>query len=124
MLINCSNHVSKNWSEKQLNAASEWGEIVDYSFPHVSATADEEYINKLANDIVKNIRTMQPSAVMCQGEFTLSYAIITKLLKCGIKVIAACSERKTEEVVLADGNTEKKSFFEFVRFREYHLDVS
>ena len=73
MLLNCSNHISKNWSEKQLKAASQWGEIIDYPFPQVPAIADEVYISKQADDIVKDIRSMQPSVVMCQGEFTLSY---------------------------------------------------
>lgn len=122
MLLNCSNHISKNWSAEQLKVASQWGEIIDYPFPQVPAIADEAYISKLADDIVKNIRSMQPSAVMCQGEFTLSYVVITKLLESGIKVIAACSERKTEEVILANGNVEKRVVFQFIRFREYCLN--
>lgn len=123
MLLNCSNHVSKNWNSEQLKAASQWGEIVDYPFPCVTATADEADINRLAEDIVENIKIIEPSAVMCQGEFTLSYLIITKLLQSGIKVVAACSERKVEEFVLADGNTEKRVNFQFIRFREYGLNV-
>lgn len=121
MLLNCSNHISKAWGNEQLSAAKEWGEIVDYPFPNVPAFADEMYIDKCAEDIVNTIQSMQPSAVMCQGEFTLTYAIITKLLQKGIKVLAACNERKVEEHVLADGNIEKKSIFQFVRFREYSL---
>lgn len=123
MLLNCSNHVSKNWNPEQLKAASQWGEIVDYPFPTVPATADEADINRLAENIVENIKVMEPVVVMCQGEFTLSYMIITKLLQSGIKVIAACSERKVEESVLADGNTEKRVIFQFIRFREYGLSV-
>ena len=122
MFLNCSNHASKNWSSEQVKAATQWGEIVDYPFPSVPATADEEELNRLAEDIVKKIKMMQPSAVMCQGEFTLSYLIVTKLIQSGMKVVAACSERKTEESVLADGNTEKRIIFQFVRFREYRLD--
>ena len=123
MLLNCSNHVSKNWNSEQLKAASQWGEIVDYPFPSVPATADEAYINQLAENIVENIKVMEPFAVMCQGEFTLSYMIITKLLQSGIKVIAACSERKVEESILDDGNTEKRVIFQFIRFREYGLNI-
>lgn len=122
MLLNCSNHVFENWSEEQLKVASQWGEIIDYPFPQVPAIADEVYISKQADDIVKDIRSMQPSVVMCQGEFTLSYMIITKLLESGIKVIAACSERKTDEVIFADGHVEKRVVFQFIRFREYCLN--
>lgn len=121
MLLNCSNHISKTWSAEQLSAAKKWGEIIDYPFPNVSAFVDEIYIDKYAEDIVNTIQRMQPSAVMCQGEFTLTYAIITKLLQKGIKVFAACSERKVQESVLPDGSVEKKSVFQFVRFREYSL---
>lgn len=123
MLLNCSNHNSKNWKPEQLKAATQWGEIVDYPFPCVLATADEKDISKMAENIVRNIKMMQPSAVMCQGEFTLSYLIITKLLQSGIKVVAACSERKVEESVLPDGNIEKKAIFQFIRFREYRLNI-
>ena len=123
MLLNCSNHVSKNWNPEQLKAASQWGEIVDYPFPFVPATADEAYINRLAENIVENIKVMKPFAVMCQGEFTLSYLMITKLLQSGIKVVAACSDRQVEERVLADGNIEKKVVFQFIRFREYRINI-
>ncbi|MBR6769757.1 MAG: hypothetical protein IKM28_00665 [Lachnospiraceae bacterium] len=123
MLLNCSNHASKNWNPEQLKAAAQWGEIVDYSFPIVPATADEADINRMAEDMVKEIKTMQPSAVMCQGEFTLSYMMIMKLLQSGIKVVAACSDRQVEERVLADGNIEKKVVFQFIRFREYRINI-
>lgn len=121
MLLNFSNHASKNWNAEQVKAATQWGEIVDYPFPCVPAAADETEINRIAEDIVKNIKKMQPSVVLCQGEFTLSYLIITKLLQSGIKVVAACSERNVEETVLSNGNIEKKVIFQFVKFREYRL---
>lgn len=56
---------------------------------------------------------------MCQGEFTLTYAIVTRLKKNGITVFAACSRRGTEEIRNADGSTQKKVLFSFERFREF-----
>lgn len=122
MLLNCSNHASQKWNIEQRKAAGKWGEIVDYPFPNVPANADETYIAEQAAVIAEDIKALQPSAVLCQGEFTLSYVLITKLLKTGIPVVAACSERKVEETVLADGSTEKRAAFHFVKFREYRLN--
>ena len=119
MFLNCSNHSSKMWSIEQKNAAAKWGEIVDYPFPLVSADVDETEINNYAENIVRDMLKMRPSVVMCQGESTLAYSIITKLLQNGIHVIAACSERKAEESILADGSVQKKVLFQFVKFREY-----
>ena len=56
MLLNFSNHASKNWNAEQVKAATQWGEIVDYPFPCVPAAADETEINRIAEDIVKNIK--------------------------------------------------------------------
>ena len=104
---------------EQRNAAEQWGEVVDYPFPNVPRNADDTEINQYAQDIVDEILKMQPSAVMCQGESTLTYAIVTKLLKNGISVLAACSERRAEEVLLEDGSVQKKTIFQFVKFRKY-----
>ena len=119
MFLNYSNHNSKMWSMEQRNAAEQWGEIVDYPFPNVSAIANDIEISNQAEHIVDEILKMQPSAVMCQGESTLTYSIVSKLLKNEIPVLAACSERKAEEVVLEDGSVQKKTIFQFVKFRKY-----
>lgn len=119
MFVNCSNHNSKNWSIEQLTAAQKWGEIVDYPFPSVDAYASEEQILNLAEEILSKLLEMKPDAVMCQGEFTLVYALVNKLKEQGIPVVAACSERKTVEEKLPDGSITKTSVFEFVKFRHY-----
>lgn len=118
MLINFSNHPYKNWSEKQKNIASKWGEVVDRAFPQVSAQADELEIEKMAQNEVNEILIQKPDVVMCQGEFTLTYLVVKKLLENDVKVVSACSERNTKEV-FKDGISKKESIFEFVRFREY-----
>ncbi len=119
MFINCTNHRVENWGEGQRQAAGQWGEIIDYPFPMVSPLLKEEEIEALAEHIVQDILLKQPDIVMCQGEFTLTYAIVNRLKLLGVKVVAACSERKTEELLLPDGGSKRESYYEFVRFREY-----
>lgn len=119
MFINCSNHASANWSDQQVKAASEWGEIVDYPFPSVPADADEKKIAEMAEAAADEMAAMNPEAVMCQGEFTLTFALTERLKLKGIPVVAACSQRKTTEVRQPDGGTKKISEFCFTRFREY-----
>lgn len=119
MFVNCSNHSSAFWSVSQKQGAEVWGKIVDYPFPYVSPSADETEIKELAEKTVKEIMKMQPEAVMCQGEFTLTYAIVTMLKERGILVVSACSARETTEQPLSDGSVQKISQFRFVRFRKY-----
>lgn len=121
MFLNCSNHSSDKWTDEQIKAAKDYGIdlIRDYVFPSVPAYVDEKEIEEIAEKVCGEIIALHPSVVMCQGEFTLTYALITKLLKHGIKVVAACSERDTVEVYLPDGSVKKESNYRFVRFREY-----
>lgn len=119
MFINCTNHSVANWGEKQKEEAGRWGEVVDYPFPIVKAQSDEEEIKNIADKVVNDIADKNPDIVLCQGEFTLTYAIVNQLKRRGIKVVAACSERRTNEQLLKDGITKKESYYEFVRFREY-----
>lgn len=119
MFLNCSNHCSVNWGMEQKKAAESWGEIADYAFPAVDADADEQKIDALAEKAAAEIISMHPEAVMCQGEFTLTYALVSRLKEAGILVLAACSERKVVEELLQDGEIRKTSGFVFVRFRRY-----
>ena len=118
-LINLSNHPSSAWSGEQLAAAYEFGDVIDMPFPQVRADADEEMIRRMAEDAVERILGNNPSAVLVQGEFTLTYRIVATLLEKGVKVLAACSERRTKEWTEPDGTTVKTVNFSFVRFREY-----
>ena len=119
MFINLSNHKSDVWSKEQILAANEWGEVVDYPFPNVPAYASETDIAAMAEEVVNELLEKKPKAVMCQGEFTLSYAMINRLKELGISVVAASSERVVEEQMLEDGTVERVSKFRFARFREY-----
>lgn len=114
MILNYSNHPSHLWNEDQIKAAEAYGEIVDMPFPSVPADLDEEGINKMADRDYTSIIKSHPDCVLCQGEFTLAYALIKMLRESGIRVVAACSERITR----VEGDV-KISEFKFVRFREY-----
>lgn len=117
--VNFSNHTSTSWTIAQREAAEQYGEIVDVTFPQVEPSADETQVKTLAEKMLKEILACDPAAVMVQGEFTLVYRVVTGLLERGIPAVAACSERKTEEWLQEDGTVVKKAVFQFVRFREY-----
>lgn len=115
IFINFSNHPSDLWSAVQTEAALSFASrIVDLPFPQVDPSMDEQAIEDLAQSKTKEILSSHPSAVMCQGEFGLSFAVIKKLLNAGIVVLYACSERK----VHVNGNV-KSVQFDFVRFRRF-----
>ena len=118
IFVNFSNHASCNWSQEQLCEAGKYGEIIDLPFPSVPAEMEEEGIACLADKCVEKIMASSqgtaPAAVMCQGEFTLAFAVTKRLRKMNIPVVAACSERIAE---VKDGA--KISVFRFRRFRCY-----
>ena len=117
--VNFTNHPSESWSEEQIKAAEAYGEIIDLPFPNVDSEATEEDIEKLGSEFVEKIENLNPSAVLCQGEFTLCYFVIAQLQKRGITVLSACSKRMVKERLSLDGQKEKVSTFQFVRFRNY-----
>ena len=119
MFINCSNHKSSDWSKEQLDAARMYGDIVEIPFPAVKADSTMEEIESTAEEICSRIVTLSPTCVMCQGEFTLTYALVKRLLIAGINTVAACAERSVEEKKLEDGSTQKTAVFRFVGFRNY-----
>ena len=118
MFINFTNHPSAQWSDAQKDAALIYGEIADIPFPSVPAYAPSEDLDALAEDCVARILEANPAVVMCQGEFTLAFSVASKLKARGVKVIAACSDRKTVEI-MENGATRKTVVFEFGQFREY-----
>ena len=114
VFVNFTNHPSELWEEKQLKEAEKYGRIVDLPFPNVDPQGDEKYIAGLAGESVDRILQLRPSGVLCQGEFTLAYQVITKLKERQIPVLAACSQRN----VKTDG-LKKEVTFSFERFRRY-----
>ena len=95
------------------------GRIVDIRFPEVDPGWTNAQVNAEAERICGEIDQYNAAAVMCQGEFTLTYAIISRLKEKGITVLAACSRRRTEEIINDDGSTQKKALYSFEGFREF-----
>ena len=126
MFINFTNHPSGRWSGEQYNAAARvHGKIVDLPFPNVPTEADPGRISEMAEEniarmesLFRNLDDGMPAAVLCQGEFTLAYAVIHRLLRKGITVVSAVSDRNVREIQVGD-ETRKEVVFRFVGFREY-----
>ncbi|MCR5670313.1 MAG: hypothetical protein K6G10_04845 [Butyrivibrio sp.] len=119
--MNFSNHPHSKWDRNQTEAASKFGDIIDIPFPEVPAEAGENAIYDLAKKCVEQIESTlgDDGAVMVQGEFSLTYAVVTLLKQKGIKALSACSERLVTEEVDENGERVRKVRFEFKRFREY-----
>lgn len=119
IFINLTNHPSSQWSQEEKAAAEEFGHIIDMPFPNIPAAWSKEEVHQCAAEIIEKIMSLQPTAVLCQGEFTCCYDIILSLRKRNIKVLAACSERSVIEKVNDKGVNYKMSIFKFIQFREY-----
>lgn len=115
MLLNLSNHPSSTWPENQKKAATEKYEFIeDLAFPQIDPKADEDVIEKLAEEFELKIRKKDPTAVHIMGEMTFTYRMVNRLKSIGIPCIASTTNRKVTEK-----NGVKTSVFEFVRFRSY-----
>lgn len=119
MLINCTNHPYEIWTDTQKKAAEIYGEVLDLPFPHIEPEFTDQDLRKLTDDFINKIKEYSPSAVMVAGEFTFAFMLVDKLLRDNVKVICSCSRRMTIEIKKDDGTNEKKSIFQFERFREY-----
>lgn len=118
MFINISNHPSFAWETLQLSEASLYGEVVDVSFPQISAAANEEFVSSLAEKYAEDIISrFNPQVDVCHimGELCFCFVLIRRLQQVGFKCVASTSER----VVLEYGQGYKEVLFKFVRFREY-----
>lgn len=119
MLVNFTNHPAARWSQPQQEAARRWGAVVDLPFPEVDPADDEASLDAIAGLWAGRILELEPDAVLCQGECTLSYRVTRLLLAAGVPVLAACTRRQSAEQLQPDGSTLKRSIFGFVRFRRY-----
>jgi len=117
--VNFTNHPSDLWGECQREQAEIYGEVVDIPFPQVFPNADEREIINLARLYAEKISKTNPAAVLCQGEYSLCFAVSNLLIDKGIIVLFACSKRQTNEKTTSEGRTQKASQYEFVRFRQY-----
>lgn len=116
MLLNLSNHPSSQWSESQLFAAKEYGEIIDLPFPSVDPWASEADIAVLADSFFLQVKAMgevENITIHLMGEFSFTYALLCRLRKEGYDCVVSTS---TRNVVMRDGV--KEVIFNFVRFRK------
>lgn len=116
MFINLTNHPSSGWSQEQLNAAREYGEIVDIFFPVIEPFFTKAEVDELADITVEEIKNLDNNPVVhVMGEMTFTYAIVERLKARSISCVASTTERNT--IMTPDGK--KISEFKFVQFREY-----
>ena len=118
VFINISNHPSANWEEAQLQAARQYGDVVNYPFPQVPADATADNINALAERTAQRILELYPYTDITahiMGEMTFTFALVTQLKAHGIRCVASCTDRVAENL----GNGDKLSHFHFAQFREY-----
>jgi hypothetical protein len=117
MFINLTNHPSSGWSEEQLIAAHQYGEIVDLSFPIIEPTFTKDEILLLVKECTDAIMAMKDgnTVVHVMGEMTFTHNIVNTLKGAGIVCIASTTERHVK--MTPDGK--KISEFKFVQFREY-----
>ena len=124
MLINFTNHPSDRWTDDQKNSAIElYGKVKDLPFPPVPTGAGATEVIAMADGIINKILEMKAESpetftVMAQGEFTLTYAVVSRLKGMGITVVSAVSERVVTEQV-ENGEVRKTALFRFAGFREY-----
>lgn len=134
---NISNHPSDKWGErqvaraKQLSAQSdgedfyEEGSIKDIPFPNVPPDSDPNAVYGIAEKLLNALPNKGECCddygnhlgfhcAMVQGEFSLTFTVVTELLRRGFRVYAACTERLVDEA-----NGVKTVRFEFKRFRLY-----
>lgn len=118
--INLSNHPSSTWSDVQLAAAHEFGEIIDITFPQIADTCAEEDICLLVSEYCNKIQDMTNGqsvdvVVHVMGEMTFTYALVKELTLIGYTCVASTTKRIVEE----HGDGTKIVKFEFCKFRRY-----
>ena len=119
VFINHTNHPSSRWEEGQRQAAEAYGTIDDLPFPAIPADGTEEEVRRLAEENAHAILAYRPSAVLVQGEFSYTFALVSILKEAGIPTLSACSERHVTERTDENGETVRESRFAFRRFRSY-----
>ncbi|OQX98149.1 MAG: hypothetical protein B6I20_11455 [Bacteroidetes bacterium 4572_117] len=130
MLINLTNHPSKNWGEKQkTEAIKQYNEIVDIAFPQIEPSTTIEEVQELAEKYVGEIKKKlkftdvqtfdhKTNVVHIMGEMTFTHNVIRLLGHNAINCIASTTKRTAVE----EENGKKTSVFEFVQFRGYRSE--
>lgn len=118
MLINLSNHPSTKWSDEQLLAAKEYGEVTDLPFPDIDPDGDEADVCRLVDEYeekIKDIAADYDVTIHVMGEMNFTYSFVKRMQGLGIKCVASTTKRIVKEL----NSGEKITRFQFVRFRNY-----
>ena len=120
MFVNFSSHPSADWCSTQIEEAQKYGEIIDVAFPDITPEINEQQIEEMADRYASEIIKMKPDAVMCQGEYSLTFSVALRLMSANIKVLCACTER-CAICTHNEADTKIESLFSFVKFRNYSI---
>lgn len=118
LFINLSNHPSSSWTAEQLDAAEEFGELIDMPFPQVAPDATADDIKTLAEAKVAAIMKQAEThtvTVHVMGEMSLIYRIVRMLSERDIRCVCSTSYR----VVKDQGDGRRLVEFHFHSFRDY-----
>ena len=64
MFINISNHPSDKWSEEMIEAAQQYGQVIDIAFPNVGANWDETKVSEVATKFMEQILKFENPIIM------------------------------------------------------------
>ncbi len=111
---NVSNHPIGTWSPEQIAAARQLApDLYDVPFPRVSETATLGEVQRLADQLVGQLRD-DTRCAMVMGEFVLCSLLIPRLQRKNILVVAATTRR-----IVREENGKQISEFRFCSFRPY-----
>ena len=105
MFINFSNHLLSTWTERQIKAAKEYGELEEIVFPNINPQFTTEQVQMLATDLTIHV----------MGELTFCFSVVQQLKEKGVRCVASTTERIVEETA----DNKKVTQFSFAQFREY-----
>ena len=117
--INHTNHPSSRWEEGQKREAEGYGTLVDLAFPAIPPDWSKDEVCRLAEENARTILARKPAAVLVQGEFSYTFALVSILKEAGIPTLSACSERHVSERTDENGEIVRESRFAFRGFRTY-----
>ncbi len=121
LFINLSNHPYSQWSEAQLKAAEQYGELIELSFPQIDPTISGKEIGDIVRDYTSQILDYAKTSVVTvhvMGEMCFVYQLVKQLQSLGIRCVCSTSFRMVRD----EGDGKRYVEFQFNRFRSYGTD--
>ena len=120
MLVNVSNHPStKAWPKNQVEAARQYGEVVDMPLPYLGPETTLEQTEAAADEYCAKICAMKPKAVLVNGESVFVFQLVKRLLDAGQNAMCTRSQRRVVEVRLFGRMPLRTSRYRFEAFVPY-----